>query len=100
MHILKEWRRKMKKSVDNNFMPFEENVHESIKAMWRKPYLKVSEVAILLGVSRSTIYRQIKLKRIHTTVFGILTEDVITAFELEPYVERLGIFKSKKDPNE
>lgn len=91
----------MKKSNDNNSMPFEENVHESIKeAMWRKPYLKINELAFLLGVSRSTIYRQIKIKNIHTTVFGILTEDVIAAFELESYVERLGIFKSKNDPNE
>lgn len=91
----------MKKSIDNNSMPFEENVHENIKdALWRKPYLKINELAFLLGVSRSTIYRQIKIKNIHTTVFGILTEDVIAAFELEPYVERLGIFKSKKDPNE
>ncbi|MDO4468066.1 MAG: helix-turn-helix domain-containing protein [Bacillota bacterium] len=71
------------------------NVKEKYELLIR-PYIKISELAIILGISRSTAYRWIDEKKISVTQYGLRTNDVIKAFELEEYVYRLFELIEKK----
>ncbi len=54
-----------------------------------QPYLRSSEVALLLGRARSTVSDALKRKSVQKyPPFGFLTDDIITTFNLEGAIKR------------